>query len=242
MVAIYSTFLQRGYDQLIHDVAIQNLPVLFALDRGGVVGGDGQTHNGAFDYAYLRTVPNLTVMAPADENECRQMLFTGYQLNGPAAVRYPRGAGIGKEVIKEMQALPIGKGEVRRQGKKIAILAFGSMLKSALEAAEKLDATVVNMRFVKPIDAGLVEQMAATHDLIVTVEEHQVMGGAGSAVLEVLSKTNTKALLLGLPDHFIDHGDAAKLLSSVGLDAEGIEKSIQSAIAGSIARRSAIPE
>jgi 1-deoxy-D-xylulose-5-phosphate synthase len=230
VVAIYSTFLQRGYDQLIHDVAIQNLPVLFALDRGGVVGGDGQTHNGAFDYAYLRTVPNLTVMAPADENECRQMLFTGYQLNGPAAVRYPRGVGIGKEITKEMHALPVGKGEVRREGRKIAILAFGSMLNPALEAGETLNATVVNMRFVKPIDAGLVEQMAATHELIVTVEEHQVMGGAGSAVLEVLSKTNTKALLLGLPDRFIDHGDVAKLLSSVGLDAAGIVKSVRSAI------------
>jgi 1-deoxy-D-xylulose-5-phosphate synthase len=230
VVAIYSTFLQRGYDQLIHDVAVQNLPVLFALDRGGVVGGDGQTHNGAFDYAYLRTVPNLTVMAPADENECRQMLFTGFQLNGPAAVRYPRGVGIGKAVEKEMRALPIGKGEIKRQGRKIAILAFGSMLKPALEAGEQLDATVVNMRFVKPLDAGLVAQMAATHELIVTVEEHQVMGGAGSAVLEVLSKTNTKALLLGLPDRFIDHGDVAKLLAGVGLDAKGIQKSVRSVI------------
>jgi 1-deoxy-D-xylulose-5-phosphate synthase len=230
VVAIYSTFLQRGYDQLIHDVAIQNLPVLFALDRGGVVGGDGQTHNGAFDFAYLRTVPNLTVMAPADENECRQMLFTGYQLNSPAAVRYPRGVGSGKAIEKEMRALPIGKGEIRRQGRKIAILAFGSMVKPALAAAEKLDATVVNMRFVKPLDAELVKKMAASHDLIVTVEEHQIMGGAGSAVLEVLSKTNTKALLLGLPDRFIDHGDSAKLLSAVGLDAEGIEKSVRSVI------------
>ena len=232
VVAIYSTFLQRGYDQLIHDVAIQNLPVLFALDRGGIVGGDGQTHNGAFDYAYLRTVPNLTVMAPADENECRQMLYTGFQLNGPAAVRYPRGSGPGVALQREFSAIPLGKGEIRRAGKKIAILAFGSMLKPALEAGEQLDATVVNMRFVKPLDAGLVEQMAATHDLIVTVEEHQIMGGAGSAVLEVLSKTNTKALLLGLPDRFIDHGDAAKLLSAVGLDAEGICKSIRSAIPG----------
>jgi len=230
VVAIYSTFLQRGYDQLIHDVAIQNLPVLFAIDRGGVVGGDGQTHNGAFDYAYLRTVPNLTVMAPADENECRQMLYTGYQLNSPAAVRYPRGVGTGKEIEKEMHALPIGKGEIRREGRKVAILAFGSMLAPALEAGEQLDATVVNMRFVKPLDAGLVEQMAATHDLVVTVEEHQIMGGAGSAVLEVLSKTNIKALLLGLPDRFIDHGDSAKLLAAAGLDAQGIEKSIRKAI------------
>jgi 1-deoxy-D-xylulose-5-phosphate synthase len=230
VVAIYSTFLQRGYDQLIHDVAIQNLPVLFALDRGGLVGGDGQTHNGAFDYAYLRTVPNLVLMAPADENECRQMLTTGFQLNGPSAVRYPRGAGPGVAVQKALSAIPIGKGEIRRQGKKMAILAFGSMLKPALDAAEKLDATVANMRFVKPLDAELVKRLAATHELIVTVEEHQIMGGAGSAVLEVLAKSNTRALLLGLPDRFIDHGDTAKLLSSVGLDADGIQRSIRSVI------------
>ena len=235
VVAIYSTFLQRGYDQLIHDVAIQNLPVLFALDRGGIVGGDGQTHNGAFDYAFLRTVPNMVLMAPADENECRQMLYTGYQLNGPAAVRYPRGSGPGVALQKEFSALPIGKGIVVREGRQIAILAFGSMVKPALEAGEKLGATVVNMRFVKPIDAALVAQMAATHDLIVTVEEHQIMGGAGSAVLEVLATTDTRALLLGLPDRFIDHGDSAKLLSAVGLDAAGIEKSIRDVIA-------AIPE
>ncbi len=230
VVAIYSTFLQRGYDQLIHDVAIQNLPVLFALDRGGIVGGDGQTHNGAFDYAYLRTVPNLVVMAPSDENECRQMLTTGYQLSGPSAVRYPRGAGPGVAIQKDFHSIPVGKAELRRQGKRIAILAFGSMLKPALEAAEKLDATVANMRFVKPIDSDMVKRLAETHDLLVTVEEHQIMGGAGSAVLEVLSKTSTKALLLGLPDRFIDHGDSAKLLSSVGLDAEGIVKSIRTAI------------
>jgi 1-deoxy-D-xylulose-5-phosphate synthase len=228
VVAIYSTFLQRGYDQLIHDVAIQNLPVLFALDRGGLVGGDGATHNGAFDYAYLRTVPNLVVMAPSDENECRQMLTTGFSLNGPAAVRYPRGAGIGKEVSKAMSALPLGKAEIRRNGKKIAILAFGSMLHPALEAAEALDATVVNMRFVKPLDADLLKQIAASHHLIVTVEEHQVMGGAGSAVCELLASLSLekKVLLLGLPDRFIDHGDTARLLASVGLDAEGIRRSV----------------
>jgi 1-deoxy-D-xylulose-5-phosphate synthase len=169
-------------------------------------------------------------MAPADENECRQMLYTGYQLNGPAAVRYPRGSGPGVALQKEFSALPIGKGKVVREGIKIAILAFGSMVKPALEAGEKLNATVVNMRFVKPIDAGLVEQMAATHDLIVTVEEHQIMGGAGSAVLEVLAKSDARALLLGLPDRFIDHGDSAKLLSAVGLDAAGIEKSIRAVI------------
>jgi 1-deoxy-D-xylulose-5-phosphate synthase len=225
VVAIYSTFLQRGYDQLIHDVAIQHLPVLFALDRGGLVGGDGATHNGAFDYAYLRTVPNLTVMAPSDATECRNMLFTGFNLNGPAAVRYPRGAAIG-ETVKEMTALPLGKAELRRKGKRVAILAFGSMLKPALEAGEALDATVVNMRFVKPLDSELVKEMARTHELLVTVEEHQAAAGAGSAVCEALAKAKGKVLLLGLPDRFVDHGDPGRLLASVGLDAEGIRKSI----------------
>jgi 1-deoxy-D-xylulose-5-phosphate synthase len=228
VVAIYSTFLQRGYDQLIHDVAIQELPVLFALDRGGLVGGDGQTHNGAFDFAYLRTVPNLVVMAPADENECRKMLTTGFRRNGPAAVRYPRGSGPGVAQDKALDALPLGKGELRRQGKKIAILAFGSMLKPALEAAERLDATVANMRFVKPLDAELVQRLAESHELLVTVEEAQVMGGAGSAVCEALAGMGLakKVLLLGLPDRFVEHGDPAKLLASVGLDAEGIRNSI----------------
>jgi 1-deoxy-D-xylulose-5-phosphate synthase len=230
VVAIYSTFLQRGYDQLIHDVAIQNLPVLFALDRGGLVGGDGATHNGAFDYAYLRTVPNMVVMAPADENECRQMLYTGLTLDGPSAVRYPRGAGMGVVPSKEMKALPVGKAEVRRQGKGVAILAFGAMLKPALAAGEALDATVVNMRFVKPLDTSLLERIAASHHLIVTVEEHQVMGGAGSAVCEALAARNCRVLVLGLPDRFVDHGDPAKLLSSLGLDAQGIESSIRKAI------------
>ena len=229
VVAIYSTFLQRGYDQLIHDVAIQNLPVLFALDRGGLVGGDGATHNGAFDFAYLRTVPNLTVMAPSDAAECRQMLSTGLQLDSPAAVRYPRGAALG-EPGNELTALPVGKGEIRRQGKRIAILAFGAMLKPALEAAQALDATVANMRFVKPLDLELVKQLAAAHHLIVTVEEHQVMGGAGSAVCEALAAAGIekRVLLLGLPDRFIDHGDPARLLAAVGLDAEGIRRAIES--------------
>ncbi len=229
VVAIYSTFLQRGYDQLIHDVAVQNLPVVLALDRGGLVGGDGATHNGAFDYAYLRTVPNLVVMAPSDENECRQMLYTAFTLNGPAAVRYPRGAGIGKEVSKEMSPLPLGKAEVRRQGKHVAILAFGAMLNPALEAGEGLDATVVNMRFVKPLDTALLKSISETHALLVTVEEHQVAGGAGSAVCEALarSKANNRVLLLGLPDRFIDHGDPGKLLASVGLDAQGIQNSVR---------------
>jgi 1-deoxy-D-xylulose-5-phosphate synthase len=233
VVAIYSTFLQRGYDQLIHDVAIQNLPVLFALDRGGLVGGDGQTHNGTFDYAFLRTVPNMVLMAPADENECRQMLYTGFQLDGPAAVRYPRGTGPGVPLQAAMTALPVGRGEVRRRGRKVAILAFGAMLKPALDAAEALDATVANMRFVKPLDTGLVGELAAGHDLLVTVEEHQVMGGAGSAVCEALAGLGLekRVLLLGLPDRFVDHGDPAKLLSMVGLDAEGILKSVRAALA-----------
>ena len=229
VVAIYSTFLQRGYDQLIHDVAIQNLPVLFALDRGGLVGGDGATHNGAFDYAYLRTVPNLTVMAPSDANECRQMLYTGVMLGTPAAVRYPRGAAPG-ETKPGMSAIPIGKGEIRRKGRRVAILAFGAMLKPALEAGEALDATVANMRFVKPLDAALVGELAASHELVVTLEEHQVMGGAGSAVCEALAGTGKKVLLLGLPDRFIDHGDPARLLASVGLDAAGIAAAIRAAL------------
>jgi 1-deoxy-D-xylulose-5-phosphate synthase len=231
VVAIYSTFLQRGYDQLIHDVAIQNLPVTFALDRGGLVGGDGATHNGAFDFAYLRTVPNLTVMAPADADECRRMLTTAVGLGAPAAVRYPRGAAAG-EAKPGLDALPVGKGEVRRRGKRVAILAFGAMLKPALEAAEALDATVANMRFVKPLDTALVRELAADHELLVTVEEHQIMGGAGSAVCEALQALGVerRVLLLGLPDRFIDHGDPGKLLSSVGLDAAGIQKSIRNAM------------
>jgi 1-deoxy-D-xylulose-5-phosphate synthase len=229
VVAIYSTFLQRGYDQLIHDIAIQNLPVLFALDRGGLVGGDGATHNGAFDYAYLRTVPNLTVMAPSDAAECRNMLFTGINLDGPCAVRYPRGAALG-ETAKEMTAIPVGKAVIRRTGKRVAILAFGAMLKPALEAGEALDATVVNMRFVKPLDLALIRELANGHELLVTVEEHQVMGGAGSAVCEALAGSKKRVLLLGLPDRFIDHGDPGRLLASVGLDAAGIEKAIRRAI------------
>src|ERR1051325_8842755 len=223
VLAIYSTFLQRGYDQLIHDVAIQNLPVLFALDRGGLVGGDGATHNGAFDFAYLRTVPTLTVMAPSDADECRQMLYTGSELGRPAAVRYPRGAALG-EARPDMKLLPVGKGEVGRTGKRVAILAF--------EAGEALDATVANMRFVKPLDAELVRELAQRHELLVTVEEHQVMGGAGSAVCESLAGQgiDRRVVLLGLPDRFIDHGDPARLLASVGLDGAGIASSIRGAL------------
>jgi 1-deoxy-D-xylulose-5-phosphate synthase len=237
VVAIYSTFLQRGYDQLIHDVAIQKLPVTFALDRGGLVGGDGATHNGAFDFAYLRTVPNLTVMAPADAQECRRMLSTAFHLGKPAAVRYPRGAALG-EAGSGLDALPVGKGELRRSGRRVAILAFGSMLKPALEAAEALDASVANMRFVKPLDTELVQQLARKHELLVSVEEHQIMGGAGGAVCEALAGLGieTRVLLLGLPDRFIDHGDPAKLLASVGLDAPGIEKAIRAAISEQITR------
>ena len=228
VVAIYSTFLQRAYDQLIHDVAIQNLPVVFALDRGGIVGADGATHAGAYDLAYLRCIPNMSVLTPADENECRQLLYTAYCHEGPTAVRYPRGNGAGVTVQAEMTALPFGRGEVRRRGHRVAILAFGTLLYPALEAAERLDATVANMRFVKPLDAELVAELARSHDAIVTVEEGCVMGGAGAAVLEALAAAGivVPVLNLGLPDQFIEHGDPAKLLAMCGLDAAGIEQSI----------------
>ena len=230
VVAIYSTFLQRAYDQLIHDVAIQNLPVVFAIDRAGLVGADGPTHAGSFDLSYLRCIPNMTVMAPADENECRQMLYTAFKLDTPSAVRYPRGAGVGAQVQKEMQALPIGRGEIRRQGEKIAFLAFGSMLTPCLEAAEALNATVANMRFIKPLDDYLVASLADSHDLLVTVEENTVMGGAGSAVTESLNsqRIDVKVLQLGLPDVFIDQGDHTQMLADCGLDKNGLIKSVRS--------------
>ncbi|HEX6828284.1 MAG TPA: 1-deoxy-D-xylulose-5-phosphate synthase, partial [Burkholderiales bacterium] len=233
VVAIYSTFLQRAYDQLIHDVAIQNLPVMFAIDRAGLVGADGPTHAGSFDLTYLRCIPNLTVMAPADENECRQMLYTAFHLDTPSAVRYPRGTGPGVEIAKEMQALPLGKAEVRRRGQGVAILAFGAMLAPALEAGEQLDATVVNMRFVKPLDGAMVLGLAAGNRLLVTVEENTILGGAGSAVLEWLEARGVAApvLQLGLPDAFIDHGDPAELLARCGLDGKGIIASIQRRLA-----------
>jgi 1-deoxy-D-xylulose-5-phosphate synthase len=234
VVAIYSTFLQRGYDQLIHDVALQNLPVTFAIDRAGIVGADGATHMGAFDLAYLRCIPNMVVMAASDENECRQMLHTAANHDGPAAVRYPRGTGPGVAIETEMTVLPIGKGEVRRHttlaaGSRVAILAFGSMLPPSLAAAEALDATVANMRFVKPLDEALIRQLAQSHDALVTVEEGCVQGGAGSACLEFLSDAGISVpmLRLGLPDEFIEHGDPAGLLNHYGLDAEGIRASIQ---------------
>ena len=229
VVAIYSTFLQRAYDQLIHDIALQNLDVTFALDRAGLVGADGATHAGNYDLAYLRCIPNMVVMAASDENECRQMLTTGYQYPGPAAIRYPRGAGIGAAIQKELTALPIGKAELKRQGKKVAILAFGSMVHPSLLAGEALDATVVNMRFIKPLDTEMIKEIAASHDAFVTVEEGCTMGGAGSAVAEALAEAGLAkpVLILGLPDKFVDHGDPALLLAQCGLNAEGIEASIR---------------
>ena len=228
VVAIYSTFLQRGYDQLIHDVALQNLDVTFALDRAGLVGADGATHAGNYDLAFLRCIPNMVVMAASDENECRQMLTTAYRYAGPAAVRYPRGAGTGVAVAPELTDIPLGKGEIRRKGKQVALLAFGTMVAPALQAGETLNATVANMRFIKPLDAALVAELAASHDLLVTIEEGCVMGGAGSAVAEALAAAGiVKPLLqLGLPDQFIDHGDAQQLLAQCGLDGEGIAASV----------------
>ena len=228
VVAIYSTFLQRAYDQLIHDVALQNLPVVFAIDRGGLVGADGATHHGAYDLSYLACIPNMVVMTPADENECRQMLHTATQHAGPSAVRYPRGSGSGVRPEAKMTALPIGKAQVRRQGTRIALLAFGSMVSLAERVGETLDATVVNMRFVKPLDEALVMELAVSHDLLVTLEENSVIGGAGAEVsrlVETLAQ-RPRMLRLGLPDRFIDHGDQAQLLASVGLDEAGILASI----------------
>ncbi len=233
VVAIYSTFLQRGYDQLVHDVALQDLPVMFALDRAGVVGADGATHIGAYDYAFLRCLPNMAILAPSDENECRQLLYTAFQHDGPTAVRYPRGAGVGATVKKDLVAVPWGKGEVRFEGKRLAILAFGTLVAAAETVGRELGATVVNMRFVKPVDAQLLAELATTHDAFVTLEEHVVMGGAGSAVVESLNEQGiTRPVLqLGLPDQNIDHGDQKKLLALQGLDADGIRKSIEARFA-----------
>lgn len=233
VVAIYSTFLQRAYDQLIHDVALQNLPVLFAIDRAGLVGADGPTHAGSFDLSYLRCIPNMTVMAPSDENECRQMLYTAFKLDSPTAVRYPRGTGPGAEIQQEMTELPIGQGVVRRQGNKIAFLAFGSMVSSCLAAADDLDATVADMRFIKPLDEKLIADLAAGHELLVTVEENTIMGGAGSAVMELLCRRKmlVQILTLGLPDVYLDHGDHAQMLAECGLDKAGIIQSVQKYLA-----------
>jgi 1-deoxy-D-xylulose-5-phosphate synthase len=229
VLAIYSTFLQRGYDQLIHDVALQNLDVTFALDRAGIVGADGATHMGAFDIAFLRCLPNVAVLTPADENECRLLLTTAYEYEGAAAVRYPRGSGPGALVEAGLATLPWGKGEIRRQGKKLALLAFGTVLQAALQAAELLDATVANMRFVKPLDTDLLRQLAQTHDYVVTIEEGVVMGGAGSAVLEYLSQSGLKTpvLTLGFPDEFVDHGEQALLMKQLGLDGAGLAAAIE---------------
>ena len=229
VVAIYSTFLQRAYDQVIHDVAIQSLPVLFAIDRAGLVGADGGTHNGSYDYSYLRCLPNMVVMAPADENEARQMLNTGFGLDQPAAVRYPRGSGPGVAVQRDGTTLPLGKAQVRRRGAEVALLAFGSMVAPALEAGERLDATVVNMRFVKPLDETLLVELARSHELLVTVEENVVAGGAGSAVAECLAARGVLVPVchLGLPDRLVEHGGQAELLAECGLDADGIVVSVR---------------
>ena len=229
VVAIYSTFLQRAYDQLIHDVCVQNLDLMFALDRAGYVGGDGATHAGAYDYAYLRCIPNMVVMAPADERECRNMLYTAYMHEGPISVRYPRGAGVGVEQEEEMTALEIGKASVERNGKGTAILSFGSMLAAAMDAGERLNATVVNMRFVKPIDEELVTEITSSHDLIVTIEEHVVAGGAGSAVNEVLAKHGilTRTVNFGLPDEHVDHGVPKLVFAKYGMDADAIVQKVE---------------
>ena len=228
VVAIYSTFLQRAYDQLIHDVAIQNLPVLFAIDRAGIVGADGQTHQGAFDLSFMRCIPNLIIMAPSDENECRQMLYTGYHCGKPAAVRYPRGNAVGV-TLEPLHALELGKSKLIREGKKIAILNFGTLLPNALKVAEKLNATVVDMRFIKPLDVTRISEMAKTHELIVTLEENAIQGGAGSAVAEVLhvQQHNVKLLQLGIPDFFVPPGSQAEMLTALKLDEIGIEQQIE---------------
>ena len=234
VVAIYSTFLQRAYDQLIHDIALQKLPVLLAIDRAGLVGADGPTHAGSFDLSYLRCIPNTVVMAPSDENECRQMLYTGFMHNGLAAVRYPRGSGSGAVIQPKMQAIEIGKAQLLRTmqqvaGKRVALLAFGSMLVPALQAGEIIDASVANMRFIKPLDTAMIAKLANSHDLLVTIEENALMGGAGAAVLEAMQALNIHmpVLCLGLPDQFIEHGNHETMLAECGLDATGIIKAIE---------------
>ena len=232
VVAIYSTFLQRAYDQLVHDVAIQNLPVIFAVDRGGLVGADGPTHHGTFDLSYTTCIPNMVVMAPADEAECRRMLSTAMTLDGPSLVRYPRGGGTGTQPAPTLDTLPVGKGEIRRQGKDIALLAFGSLVPAAEGAGEVLDATVANMRFIKPLDADLVVELAGNHSLLVSIEENAVIGGAGSEIERVLAERgiHTPVLRLGLPDRFIDHGEQGQLLAELGLDKDGIVRAVRAAI------------
>ena len=233
VVAIYSTFLQRAYDQLVHDVAIQNLPVMFAIDRAGIVGADGPTHAGAYDLSFMRCIPNMVIAAPSNENECRMLLSTCYQLDQPTAVRYPRGSGIGTEVGTDLQTVPVGKGVLRKHGEKIAIFAFGSMVEPSLQAASALNATVADMRFVKPLDEALISELAASHDYLITVEENAVQGGAGSAVLEYLARQKIckPVLTIGIADVVTEHGDPTAILAELGLNAEGIEASIRKFIA-----------
>jgi 1-deoxy-D-xylulose-5-phosphate synthase len=229
VVAIYSTFLQRGYDQVVHDVCNQNLPVLFALDRAGLVGADGPTHNGCYDLSILRCLPNMTIMAPSDENECRQMLYTGFMMDSPVAVRYPRGTGPGAEIEQQMTAIPLGKASLKRRGAKVALLSFGTTLQIALNVGERLDATVVNMRYVKPLDTDMILEMAGSHDTLITIEENMVAGGAGSAVNEVLALhgRHLKILNYGLPDRLIQHGSRDDMLVDAGLTEEGFEEFVK---------------
>lgn len=233
VVAIYSSFMQRAYDQIIHDVAIQDLPVLFAIDRAGLVGADGPTHQGAFDISFLRTIPNMVIMTPSDENECRMMLSTGYQLNHPAAVRYPRGSGCGAKINAELTTLPVGKGRIVRQGQGIALLCFGTLLHQAKSVAEKLDATLVDMRFVKPLDTELLKAIAPQHDVLVTIEENAIQGGAGSAVNEwMMTQRILKPVLnIGLPDRFIEQGSQEEIYHDLKLDSTGIEQQIRAFMA-----------
>jgi 1-deoxy-D-xylulose-5-phosphate synthase len=230
IVAIYSTFLQRAYDQLIHDVALQNLPVVFAVDRAGLVGSDGATHQGSYDLSFLRCIPNMIVMAPADENECRQMLYTGTTLESPSAIRYPRGCGPGVPVVAEMTALPVGVAQLRREGRSgLAILAFGALVDSAQKIAERLDATIVNMRFVKPLDEKMIVSIAARHRALITIEENAIMGGAGSGVSEVLATAGLQlpTLHIGIPDRFIEHGTRETCLARAGLDLAGLSAQVE---------------
>jgi 1-deoxy-D-xylulose-5-phosphate synthase len=229
VVAIYSTFLQRGYDQLVHDVALQNLPVVFAVDRGGLVGADGPTHHGTFDLSFVTCIPNMVVMAPADEAECRKMLSTAMAIDGPSLIRYPRGGGTGAVPEMNLDTMPVGKGEIRRQGRGVALLAFGSLVPAALAAGEELDATVANMRFVKPLDAELIVELAGNHSLLVSIEENAVIGGAGSEIERVLAERglNVPVIRLGLPDRFIDHGEQGQLLAELGLDKDGIVRAVR---------------
>ena len=232
VVAIYSTFLQRAYDQLVHDVAIQNLPVLFAVDRAGLVGPDGPTHAGSFDFSFMRCLPNMVVMAPADENECRQMLYTGHCHDGPSSVRYPRGQGPGVEVDQQMQALTIGQAEIRHQGRDVALLAFGTMVAPAQQLASQFNYTIINMRFVKPLDTALIEQLASSHNLLITIEENAIAGGAGAGVMEYLSSicSTISVHLIGLPDEYIEHGTREELLAQCQLDLDGLRRQIQAVV------------